>query len=251
MFVRLPIVILLLAHTLAVAGQPLDSRAGREAAVGGVPGCRNRHDALAQGLAGDDAAATEIVSSPVIDGDRVFLVPARSGQEEGLTVVCPNTEETGAVQWRAPAAVWAAGRKGGSGIASPTYQVIDGIGQIVMSVYSSPVNEIWGLNALTGELFWQYGANAHNGMIPSAVADGSRVFLSDGLPPFSACLQMYVREGRIKARQAYHDDRNQCNQYNTVAIAGGCVFGLSNGSMQCTRLADGSLLWEQEDADWS
>ena len=62
---------------------------------------------------------------------------------------------------------------------------------------------------------------------------------------------MYVREGGIKARQAYHDDRNQCNLYNTVAIADGCVFGFSNAGLQCTRLADGKLLWEQENRDWT
>jgi len=254
-------------------------------------------------LDADDVRATEIVASPVIDGDRVYFVPARSGQEEGLTVVClkagdgsevwrgrdelervascptplivgnllycplfgaprPGSQEplpvlvavdkmTGAVRWRSPASTLGAGRKGGSGIASPSYQIIDGIAQVILSVYNSPVNEIWGLNAKTGELFWQYGANAHYAMIPSPVADGSRVFLCDGLPPFSACLQMYVRNGRIKARQAYHDDRNQCNQYNTAAIVDGCVFGFSNGAMQCTRLADGKLLWKQDDRDWA
>ena len=107
------------------------------------------------------------------------------------------------------------------------------------------------MHALTGEPFWQYGANAHYAMIPSATAAESRVFLCDGLPPFSACLQMFVRDGRIKARQVYHDDRNQCNQYNTVAIVDGCVFGFSNGAMQCTRLADGKLLWKRDDRDWA
>jgi len=249
-------------------------------------------------LAGADVGATEVVASPLVDGDRVYFVPARSLQEEGLTVVCLKTADgselwhgrdelehvaacptplivgntlycplyggkgpqpvlvavdklSGKVLWRAPAAVQGAGRKCGAGIASPSYQIIDGIPQIILAVYSSPVNEIWGLNADTGELFWKYGANAHYGMIPSPVAVGSRVFLCDGLPPFSACLQMYVRDGKIKARQLYHDARNQCNQYNTVAVIDGHVYGFSNGALQCTRLADGKLLWQREDRDWA
>ena len=249
-------------------------------------------------LAGSEVGATEIVASPLVDGDRVYCVPARSGQEEGLTVVCLRASDgsevwrgrddlehvaacptplivgdvlycplfsgngpqpvlvavekmTGKILWRAPAATWGEGRKCGSGIASPGYQVIDGIPQIILSVYSTPVNEIWGLDAHTGDLFWRYGANAHYGMIPSPVAAGSRVFLCDGLPPFSACLQMYVRAGRIKARQLYHDERNQCNQFNTVAVHDGCVYGFSNAALQCTRLADGKLLWQHDDHDWA
>ncbi len=233
-----------------------------------------------------------------MDGDRVYFVPARSGQEEGLTVICLKTGDgsevwrgrdelehvaacptplivgdllycplfggkdphpvlvavdklTGVVRWRAPASAWGAGRKSGSGIASPSYQIIDGIPQIILSVYNNPVNEIWGLNAETGELFWRYAANGHYAMIPSPVVAGSRVFLCDGLPPYSACLQMYVRDGRIKARQLYHDERNQCNQYHTVSVLDGCVYGFSNSTLQCTRLADGKLLWQQMDHDWA
>jgi len=258
-------------------------------------------------LDGEGAKATEIIATPVIDGDRsgrsdrVYFVPAQIGQEDGLTVVCLKTANgsevwrgsdelehvascptplivgdllycpllgrggpqspapvlvavdklTGSIRWRSPAGKAAPGRKSGAGIASPTYQIIDGIPQVIVSAYTSPVNAVWGVHALTGELLWEYGANAHYAMIPSAVAYESRVFLCDGLPPFSACLQMHVRNGRIKARQVYHDGRNQCNQYNTPAIVDGCVYGFSNGAMQCTRLSEGKLLWKRDDRDWA
>ncbi len=249
-------------------------------------------------LAGAEIGATEVVATPVADGDRVYFVPARSGQEEGLTVVCLRTRDgqelwrgqgelehvaacptplivgdllycplyggngklpvlvavdkrTGAVRWRAPASVGAAGRKCGSGIASPSYQVVDGVPQIILSVYNSPVNEVWGLDARTGALFWRYPANAHYALIPSPTAVGSRVFLCDGLPPFSACLQMSVRGGRITAQQLYHDARNQCNEFHTVAVLDGCVYGFSHAALQCTRLADGKLLWQHPEQDWA
>lgn len=249
-----------------------------------------------QPLTAEDVGAGEIISTPVIDGNRVYFIPARKTQEEGLTVVCLAAEDgneiwrgrdelehaascptplirgdvlycplnggkeplavlvaadkmTGRVLWKAPAS--SSGHKGGSGIASPICQVIDGVEQIILSVYNDPVNEVWGLDAKTGELYWRHSTNAHYGLIPTPVAAGSRVFLCDGLPPFSACLQMYVRQGRIGARQVYHDKTNQCNLYNTVAVLDGCVYGFSNGMLQCTRLADGQVLWEKEDRDWS
>jgi outer membrane protein assembly factor BamB len=73
----------------------------------------------------------------------------------------------------------------------------------------------------------------------------------DGLPPFSACLQMVARDGRLAARQVYHDEERQCNLYNTVAVLDGCVYGFGNAALQCTRLDDGALLWEHADPDWT
>ena len=50
-------------------------------------------------LDGDGVGATEIVASPVIDGDRAYFVPARVGQEDGLTVVCLKAAD-GSEVWR-------------------------------------------------------------------------------------------------------------------------------------------------------
>ena len=236
----------------------------------------------------------EPIATPVIDGDRVYFLPATTRQEEGVTVVCLQTADgkevwrgtgdlelvessstplivgdvlycplyrgkdaplsplaavdkmTGKVLWKTPPT----GRRG-SGISSPTYQIIDGIPQIILSVYSKPMNEVWGISAKTGEVFWRYSPNAHYGLIPSPVTNGSRVFICDGIPPFSACLQMYVRDGQIKARQVYRDDRLQANLYNTVAIADGAVYGFCNSALQCTRLDDGKLLWKKAGKDWA
>lgn len=184
--------------------------------------------------------------TPLIVGD-VLYCPLTGGNATQPVLMAVN-KQTGQVIWRAPASD--PGGRRGSGVASPSYQVIDGIGQIILSVYNTPQNEVWGVNAKTGERFWRYGTGAHYAMIPSPVAAGSRVFLSDGLPPFSACLQMVRRDAGIQARQVYRDARNQCNLYNTVAVLDGWAYGFSNAALQCTRLDDGKLLWQQGDADW-
>lgn len=242
-------------------------------------------------IAGKEVGATETISSPIVDGDRVYMIPNSKAQELGDSIVCLQASDgkllwrgegdlqftessstplivgdvlycplysgketpfsplaavdkrTGALLWKAPKT----GRRG-SGISSPTYQIIDGIPQVIISVYNTGSNEIWGVSAKTGEIFWRYAPNAHYGLIPSPVAVDSRVFLCDAIPPFSACLQMYVVNGKIQARQLYRDNRLQCNLYNTVAVADGAVYGFSGNAMQCTRLADGALLWRKEGA---
>jgi outer membrane protein assembly factor BamB len=240
-------------------------------------------------IAGKDVGATEVISSPIVDGDRLYIVPNSKTQELGDSIVCLGVTDgkiiwrgegdlkftessstplivgdvlylplysgketpfsplaavnkmTGAILWKAPKT----GRRG-SGISSPTYQIIDGIPQVIISVYNTGTNEVWGVNAKTGEIFWRYAPNAHYGLIPSPVAVDSRVFLCDAIPPFSACMQMYLVKGKIQARELYRDNRLQCSLYNTPSIADGAVYGLSGNSMQCTNLADGKLLWRKE-----
>lgn len=229
------------------------------------------------------------ISSPFVDGDRVYIVPSSVQQELGDSIVCLQASDgkilwrgegdlqftessstplivgdvlycalysaketpfsplaavnklTGAILWETPKS----GRRG-SGISSPTYQIIDGIPQIIISAYNTGTNEVWGVSAKTGEIFWRYAPNAHYALIPTPVAVDSRVFLCDGCPPFAACLQMYVVKGKIQARQLYRDNRLQCNMYNTVAIADGAIYGYSGNSLQCTGLADGILRWRKE-----
>lgn len=242
----------------------------------------------------DDQGRAKPIASPVIDGDRVYFVPHRPGQEQGLTVVCLQAKDgkeiwrgagdlehpescstplivgdvlycatysgkndkfsplaavnkmTGEVLWTAPLTA-----RRGAGIASPTYQIIGGIPQVIFAAYGKPMNEVWGVHAETGDLMWRYAPNARYALIPSAAAVGSRVFLCDGVPPFSACLQMYIKDGKIQARQVYRDEKLQCNLYNTVAVLDGAVYGFSNSTIQCTNLADGKLLWKQEGKDWA
>ncbi len=240
-------------------------------------------------IAGKDIGATEVISSPIVDGDRLYIVPNSKTQELGESIVCLQVND-GKVLWRGEgdlkftessstplivedvlylplysgkespftplAAVnkltgdilWKAPKTGrrGSGISSPTYQIIDGLPQVIISVYNTGNNEVWGVNAKNGEIFWRYAPNAHYGLIPSPVAIDSRVFLCDAIPPFSACLQMYVNKGKIQARQLYRDNRLQCNLYNTPAIASEAVYGFSGNSLQCTNLKDGKLLWRKE-----
>ena len=178
-------------------------------------------------------------------GDVIYCALYTSRNEEFSPLAAAN-KLTGEVLWTAPPT----GRRG-SGISSPTYQIIDDIPQVIISVYGKPMNEVWGVHAETGDLMWRYSPNAHYGLIPSPVVVGSRVFICDGIPPFSACLQMYVKDGKIQARQVYRDETLQCNLYNTAAVYDGALYGFSNSAIQCTNFDDGKLLWNQEGKEWA
>lgn len=243
------------------------------------------------------------VTSPVIDGDRVYFIPyaifGKDVWEMRCPVVCLKTD--GTELWRLNETVWAteastplvvgdtlyvgadnpdhavlaavdkttgqvrwvakAESDEKNELAAPsslTYQVVDGVPQIIVATYGT--REVLGVHAETGKIMWRYPypADIRMGMISTPVAIGSRVFLSGGegtRKNFSACLQMKARDFEITFEEVYHDFELQTNNYNTVAIVDGAVYGFggrgSSGALHCTNFDDGALLWKEQSDDWS
>lgn len=215
--------------------------------------------------------------SPVVDGDRVYFVPQGvvclnvkdgsevwseeekyTGAEYSSPLIVGNVLYLGAKKPAGLIAIdktngevlWQAAEGMGCSPGSPSYQVIEGIPQVIIGVVKGhDTPEVWGVNAKTGELFWKRPFNATHGVCSSPVATGSRLLLCAGHGPrYSECLQMYVEERKIKARLVYHRDNIQFNSHNTPAVVNGFVYGFGKGGLQCSRLDDGSLVWQQK---WS
>lgn len=230
-------------------------------------------------------------ASPVADGDRVYFIAGGNWTDNSAVVACLRAED-GSELWRENTAYWGregttpiilddllilgtpqpeqavvavnklTGKivwktppmpnEAGSGASSLSYQILDGIPQVIVGVGGHSNGEVWGVNAKTGEIFWRYPCNTHNGLIATPVAAGTRVLISNGQASeaFSACLQMYVKDGKIRARQLYFDNKVQLNMYNTPAVVDDTVYGFATNCLQCSRLADGKLLWKKESKDW-
>ncbi|HUW34209.1 MAG TPA: PQQ-binding-like beta-propeller repeat protein, partial [Planctomycetota bacterium] len=180
-------------------------------------------------------------STPMIVGDVLYANLA------GPEPVAALNKLTGEIIWKAQPVP-----RGAPSPASPVYQIIDGIPQIVLVVGDGEISEVIGVSAASGELFWKYPCTSLWGLAPTPVAVGSRLFVCDGSSsrPFSAWLQMYVRDGKIRARQVSRSTRLQLNQVHTPAVFDGAVFGFSGRALQCTSAVDGSLIWQKQDDDW-
>jgi outer membrane protein assembly factor BamB len=243
------------------------------------------------------------VSSPVVDGDRVYFIPYQNDNGDIYKLRCPvfclrasdggivwsegakfvstegptplivgNTlyvsssyrdcvlvavdKMTGQLLWKTPEPA-DAGQKAvfGSG-ASPTYQVVGGIPQIIVSIYR---NDNIGVNAQTGQILWhwQLPTPVSSGMVSTPVAVGSRLFMSgfQGPASWGICLDMQIKDGKIQPVIRTKSDRLQCNAFHTVSIVDGAVYGFGLGAeheaLQCTDLETGALLWEQAGPDWT
>ena len=208
--------------------------------------CLNVEDGAEIWRSDDNEYASQGTATPLIVDDTLYIPAGKSGKGKILVAV---DKLTGKLRWSVADPQKRPDTYGSS--ASPTYQIIDGIPQIICGVYGG-AREAWAVSAQTGELYWSYPTPMHHSLISSPVATGSRVVLcgGQGSAAFSACLQMYVRDGKVRARQLYRSEKNQINMYNTVAVLGGAVYGFGAKGLQCTSLEDGRVLWEQTGADW-
>ena len=208
--------------------------------------CLNAEDGAVIWRSDDNEYFAQPDASPLIVDDTLYIPAGKSGKGKILVAV---DKLTGKLRWGVADPQQRPDSYGSS--ASPAYQIIDGIAQIICGVYGG-AREAWAVSAKTGELYWIYPTPMHHSLISSPVATGSRVVLcgGQGSAAFSACLQMYVRDGKVRARQLYRSEKNQVNMYNTVAVLSGAVYGFGSKSLQCTSLEDGRLLWEQAGGDW-
>lgn len=195
--------------------------------------------------------ATE-ASTPLIVGDTLF-VGADNPQQAVLAAV---DKRTGAVRWSAAAKSESPRELGAP--ASLTYQVIDGIPQVIVATYGT--RELLGVHAESGDIMWRYPypADIIIGLVSTPVAIGSRLFVCGGEGKgrnFSVCLEMQATDGRIACREVYLSTELQTNMYNTVAITDEAVFGFGGndkaGFLHCTNFADGELLWSVGGREWT
>ncbi|MBM4320924.1 MAG: hypothetical protein FJ125_13470, partial [Deltaproteobacteria bacterium] len=175
-------------------------------------------------------------ATPLVVGDAIY-VPGKS--------LAAADKLTGKLLWKTdgPAA----------SPASPCYQMLDGVPQIVQAVGGGSEAALWGVSAKSGEVFWKTPIKIGYGLCSSPVAQGSRVLISSGVPgsEFFTALQMFVADGRIKALPAFTSREAQANYANTMAVWQGVVFGFGSGGLECAEAATGKRLWRQKDPGWT
>lgn len=195
--------------------------------------------------------ATE-ASTPLIAGDTLYV----GADNPQRVVLVALDKRTGALRWSTVVESDARSELGAP--ASLTYQVVNGIPQVIVATYGT--RELLGVHAETGEIMWRcpYQAAIHIGLVSTPVAVGSRLFVCGGEGKgrnFSACLQMRAENGKITYRELYRSSELQTNMYNTVAVYQDAVFGFGGGAkagfLNCTDFHDGRLLWKVENEEWT
>ncbi len=201
---------------------------------------------------GDETFWATEASVPLIVGNTLYV----SADNPDRAILVALDKMTGKLHWTAH--VKSDSKRELGAPASLTYQLVDGVPQVIVSTYGT--REILGVHAKTGHIMWRYPCPVaiRIGLVSTPVAVGSRLFVSGGEGTgknFSACLQMEAIDGKVTFKERYRSTELQINNYNTVAVYENAVFGFGGrgeaGFIHCTELGDGSLLWKQVGNDWS
>ena len=244
------------------------------------------------------------VTSPVVDGDRVYFVPYATFENDVWEmrgpIVCFKTD--GTELWRADKTFWGTeastpmivgdtlyagadnpqrvvlvaldkmtGKLRWSVAASPekknelgapaslTYQVVDGVPQVIAGTYGT--RELLGVHAVTGEVMWRYAypADIIIGLVSTPVAIGSRLFRLRRRGQGPRFFRLPGNEGRGREDQL---PRTLCQHRATDEhVSHG--LDLSRRGLRLRRPAarpvsstapnfdDGRLLWKETSRDWT
>jgi outer membrane protein assembly factor BamB len=182
-------------------------------------------------------------ATPLVVGETLFVLPKRDSE-----VLLALDKRTGKLLWKGAERQpkhWGAPSAG----ASPSYQELNGVGQLVYGIGNG---EIAGVSPADGSVLWTVEKTMGHGLMCSAAVVEDRVVLSCGENKWSMALQMRQRDGAYtEPLTTYESPKLQVGWFNTPAVHDGAVYGFGTFSLQCTDLATGELLWEQfERKDW-
>ena len=182
-------------------------------------------------------------ATPLVVGETLFVLPKRDSE-----VLLALEKRTGKLLWKGAERQpkhWGAPSAG----ASPSYQELNGVGQLVYGIGNG---EIAGVSPADGSVLWTVEKTMGHGLMCSAAVVEDRVVLSCGENKWSMALQMRQRDGAYtEPLTTYESPKLQVGWFNTPAVHDGAVYGFGTFSLQCTDLATGELLWEQfERKDW-
>lgn len=173
--------------------------------------------------------------SPLIVDDMV-VIPA-GGSRESPVALLALEQATGEVVWEG----------GGSlpSYASPMLYSLNGQQQIV----SVDENAVRGYDPQTGDEMWSHewpgNSNADANCSQPQRVDDSHVFLSKGYGAGCALIEVTNAGGEWSTDQQWQNRRALKTKFTNVVLHDGHAYGLSDGILECVRLADGKSQWKR------
>jgi outer membrane protein assembly factor BamB len=163
-----------------------------------------------------------ISESPLIDGDRVIVMPG--GQGASIVALDKNTGKE----------VWRSGSDP-AGYSSAVIGQFDGIRQIV----ALNANAVVGLRADNGQQLWRYTkVSNQTANIATPIVHDGRVFVSTEYESGGALLKV----GGKAATEVYYT-RNMRNHYSSSVLVDDVLYGFNSSILTAMRFSTGEVLW--------
>ena len=160
--------------------------------------------------------------SPLIDGDRVIVMPGGRGAS-----LVSLDKRTGAVQWKTG--------DDRAGYSSAILADVSGSRQVIVLSGQSA----FGVQDSTGELLWRYNRVANNvANIATPIYHDGAVFLSSAYDTGCALLKL-----NPKGMQEVYFNRDMMNHYSSSVLLDGVLYGYSNALLTAMDFKTGKQLW--------
>jgi outer membrane protein assembly factor BamB len=161
--------------------------------------------------------------SPLIDGDRVIVMPGGRGAS-----LVSLDKRTGELQWKTGDDY--------AGYSSAILADVNGSKQVIaLSGLSA-----FGVQESTGELLWRYGKIANNvANIATPIYKDGAVFLSTAYDTGCALLKL-----NPKGMQEVYFNRDMMNHYSSSVLVDGTLYGYTNALLSAMDFKTGKQLWK-------
>lgn len=170
--------------------------------------------------------------SPLVDGDRVVVTPGGPGG----AVVALN-RKTGNIIWQSKDFT------DGAQYSSIVIGQFGGVRQYVQLF----MNNLVGISAKDGAVLWNVPRKGSTAVIPTPIIDGDLVYVTSGYGVGCNALKITTKDGKFSAEEVYAT-KDMVNQHGGVVLAGGNVFGYSDGKgLVCQEIKSGTRLWAEKE----
>jgi outer membrane protein assembly factor BamB len=161
--------------------------------------------------------------SPLIDGDRVIVMPGGRGAS-----LVSLDKRTGEVQWKTGDDF--------AGYSSAILADVNGTKQVIALSGRSA----FGVQESTGELLWHYNKVSNNvANIATPIYQDGTVFLSSAYDTGCALLKL-----NPKGMQEVYFNRDMMNHYSSSVLVDGTLYGYSNNLLVAMDFKTGKQLWK-------
>ena len=161
--------------------------------------------------------------SPLIDGDRVIVMPGGRGAS-----LVSLDKRTGEVQWKTG--------DDHAGYSSAILADVGGSKQVIVLSGQSA----FGVQESTGELLWRYNKIANNvANIATPIYQDGAVFLSSAYDTGCALLRL-----NPKGMQEVYFNRDMMNHYSSSVLVDGTLYGYTNTFLSAMDFKTGKQLWK-------
>jgi outer membrane protein assembly factor BamB len=161
--------------------------------------------------------------SPLIDGDRVIVMPGGRGAS-----LVSLDKRTGEVQWKTG--------DDHAGYSSAILADVGGTKQVIALSGQSA----FGVQESTGELLWHYNRVSNNvANIATPIYQDGAVFLSSAYDTGCALLKL-----NPKGMQEVYFNRDMMNHYSSSVLVDGTLYGFTNALLSAMDFKTGKQLWK-------